>query len=177
MSPGALRGHPPHTVQAACLTRYKALLRRAMGRPRCWLSGPKEWSVLRLGVGRRERYDPKVLLTYVAEALNAVQPVGERVFDALASPASSVPGSVVPLAMAHHEWDPAEELAGQARTVLYQAGIEDSYATPPGLRRAGTSRWADTAEARTLMREIDGILKRQSDLGTLVRTLRDCGSG
>src|SRR6516164_9601431 len=40
--------------------------------------------------------DPKVLLTYVAEALNAVQPVGRRVFDALASPASSVPGSVVP---------------------------------------------------------------------------------
>ena len=35
--------------------------------------------------------DPKVLLTYVAEALNAVQPVGERVFDALASPASWVP--------------------------------------------------------------------------------------
>ena len=40
--------------------------------------------------------DPKVLLTYVAEALDAVQPVGRRVFDALASPASSVPGSVVP---------------------------------------------------------------------------------
>src|SRR5215469_13209886 len=40
--------------------------------------------------------DPKVLLTYVAEALNAVQPVGQRVFDALASPGSSVPGSVVP---------------------------------------------------------------------------------
>jgi LuxR family maltose regulon positive regulatory protein len=40
--------------------------------------------------------DPKVLLTYVAEALNAVQPVGNRVFDALASPGSSVPGSVVP---------------------------------------------------------------------------------
>ena len=40
--------------------------------------------------------DPKVLLSYVAEALNAIQPVGERVFDALASPASSVPGSVVP---------------------------------------------------------------------------------
>ncbi len=40
--------------------------------------------------------DPKVLLSYVAEALDAVQPVGERVFDALASPASSVPGSVVP---------------------------------------------------------------------------------
>jgi len=40
--------------------------------------------------------DPKVLLSYVAEALDAVEPVGRRVFDALASPASSVPGSVVP---------------------------------------------------------------------------------
>jgi LuxR family maltose regulon positive regulatory protein len=40
--------------------------------------------------------DPKVLLTYVAEALDAVEPVGSRVFDALVSPASSVPGSVVP---------------------------------------------------------------------------------
>ena len=40
--------------------------------------------------------DPKVLLTYVAKALDAVQPVGGRVFDALASPATSVPGSVVP---------------------------------------------------------------------------------
>jgi len=40
--------------------------------------------------------DPKVLLTYIAEALDAVEPVGERVFDALASAASSVPGSVVP---------------------------------------------------------------------------------
>jgi LuxR family maltose regulon positive regulatory protein len=40
--------------------------------------------------------DPKVLLTYVAEALDEVEPVGERVFTALASPGSSVPGSVVP---------------------------------------------------------------------------------
>src|SRR5215813_5823650 len=40
--------------------------------------------------------DPKVMLTYIAHALDAVEPVGERVFDALASPASSVPGSVVP---------------------------------------------------------------------------------
>ena len=40
--------------------------------------------------------DPKVLLTYVAEALNKVEPIDERVFDALASPGSSVPGSVVP---------------------------------------------------------------------------------
>ncbi len=40
--------------------------------------------------------DPKVLLTYIAEALDAVEPINGRVFDALASPVSSVPGSVVP---------------------------------------------------------------------------------
>jgi len=40
--------------------------------------------------------DPKVLLTYVAAALDAVEPVDGRVFEALASPAGSVPGSVVP---------------------------------------------------------------------------------
>ena len=40
--------------------------------------------------------DPKVLLSYVAAALDAVEPIDERVFDALASPGSSVPGSVVP---------------------------------------------------------------------------------
>ena len=39
--------------------------------------------------------DPKVLLSYVAAALDAVEPVGERVFDALASPGSSVPGPVI----------------------------------------------------------------------------------
>jgi LuxR family maltose regulon positive regulatory protein len=40
--------------------------------------------------------DPKVLLGYVARALDAVEPLDERVFDALASPVSSVPGTVVP---------------------------------------------------------------------------------
>jgi LuxR family transcriptional regulator, maltose regulon positive regulatory protein len=40
--------------------------------------------------------DPKILLSYVAEALSRVEPIDERVFDALASPVSSVPGSVVP---------------------------------------------------------------------------------
>ncbi len=40
--------------------------------------------------------DPKVLLSYIAAALDAVEQIDERVFDALASPASSVPGSVVP---------------------------------------------------------------------------------
>ena len=40
--------------------------------------------------------EPKVLLRYIAEALDAVEPVPQRVFDALDSPRSSVPGSVVP---------------------------------------------------------------------------------
>ena len=40
--------------------------------------------------------DPKVLLTYIAEALDAVEPIDARVFDVLASPGTSVPGSVVP---------------------------------------------------------------------------------
>ena len=40
--------------------------------------------------------DPRVLLTYVAEALNAVVPIGQRVFDALASSGSSVPDAIVP---------------------------------------------------------------------------------
>ncbi len=40
--------------------------------------------------------DPKVLPSYVAAALDAVEPIDGRVFDALASPVSSVPGSVVP---------------------------------------------------------------------------------
>ena len=54
------------------------------GQPVAWVS-----------VDERDN-DPKILLTYVATALDAVQPVGRRVFDALASPVSSVPGSVVP---------------------------------------------------------------------------------
>ena len=40
--------------------------------------------------------DPRVLLTYVAEALHAAEPISGRVFDALASPLSSVYGSVLP---------------------------------------------------------------------------------
>ena len=40
--------------------------------------------------------EPKVLLRYIAEALDTVEPVPQRVFDALDSPRSSVPGTVVP---------------------------------------------------------------------------------
>ena len=54
------------------------------GAPFAWVS-----------VDERDNH-PKVLLTYVAEALDAVEPIGGRVFDVLASAGSSVPGSVVP---------------------------------------------------------------------------------
>jgi LuxR family maltose regulon positive regulatory protein len=40
--------------------------------------------------------DPKVLLACIAEALDAVEPISGRVFEALASTESSVPGSVIP---------------------------------------------------------------------------------
>jgi LuxR family transcriptional regulator, maltose regulon positive regulatory protein len=40
--------------------------------------------------------DPKVLLAYVAEALDAVEPVGKRVFDALASRRVRCPGRWCP---------------------------------------------------------------------------------
>ena len=40
--------------------------------------------------------DPKVLLGRIAQALDAVAPIGRRVFDALTSPGSSIAGSVVP---------------------------------------------------------------------------------
>jgi LuxR family maltose regulon positive regulatory protein len=115
------------------------------------------------------------------------------------------------LAMACSEWDRAEVLAGQARTVLRRAGIEESFATPlicalqaraamhrgdvPAARRELISAQrlrplltyalpylavqarielarvhlalADQAGARTLMREVDDLLKRRPGLGTL----------
>jgi ATP/maltotriose-dependent transcriptional regulator MalT len=52
-------------------------------------------SVAWVSVDERDN-DPRILLAYIATALDRVEPVGERVFDALASPAASVSGSVVP---------------------------------------------------------------------------------
>jgi LuxR family transcriptional regulator, maltose regulon positive regulatory protein len=116
------------------------------------------------------------------------------------------------VAMAHGEWDRAEVLAGQARTVVRQAGIEESHVTPlvyavqartvihrgevASARQALVSAQrgrplltyaiphmavqarielirvhialGDLAGARTLMREIEGLLRRRPDLGTLV---------
>ena len=116
------------------------------------------------------------------------------------------------VAMARSQWDRAEALAGQARTVLRRAGIEESFATPlisalraraamhrgdvPAARRELLSAQhlrplltsslpylavqarlelarvhlalADPAGARTLMREVDDLLRRRPGLGTLV---------
>jgi LuxR family transcriptional regulator, maltose regulon positive regulatory protein len=115
------------------------------------------------------------------------------------------------LAMARSDWGRAEVFAGQARTALHQAGIEESYATPlvsavqartalhrgdiqaarqalisaQRLRRLLTYALpyfavqarieltrvhfalADPAGARTLMREVDELLRRRPGLGNL----------
>ena len=115
------------------------------------------------------------------------------------------------VAMARSQWDRAEVLADQARSVLRRAGIEESYATPlvsavrarAAMHRADLSavhqelasaqrlrhlltyalpHWAvqarielarvhlalaDLAGARTLMREVDDLLKRRPGLGSL----------
>jgi LuxR family maltose regulon positive regulatory protein len=124
------------------------------------------------------------------------------------------------LAMARNEWNQAEVLADHARTILREAGFEESYLTPvvcaaharaamhrgdvPAARREliGAQRLrplltyalphlavqarielarvhlalADPAGARTLVREIDELLRRRPGLGILdnqARTLRD----
>jgi LuxR family maltose regulon positive regulatory protein len=115
------------------------------------------------------------------------------------------------IAMARSHWDRAEVLAGQARTPLRQAGIEESYVTPlacavqarialhqgdvPAARqqlvmaqrlrpvltyavphlavqaRIELARahlaLADVPGARTLMREVDELLRRRPGLGSL----------
>jgi LuxR family maltose regulon positive regulatory protein len=128
------------------------------------------------------------------------------------------------VAMALGQWDRAEILASQARAVLRQAGIEDSYSTPlvstvharaamhrrdvPAVRqelvRAQRLRplltyampqlalqarielarvhlaLADVAGAKTLMLEVNELLRRRPGMGTLVgeaQALRDQLSG
>ena len=116
------------------------------------------------------------------------------------------------VAMARDEWTQAEALAGQARTVVRRAGIEESFVTPlvcavqartalhrgdiPAARQELVSAQrmrheltyalphlavqarielahacialTDLAGARTLMREIDELLRHRPGLGTLV---------
>jgi LuxR family maltose regulon positive regulatory protein len=115
------------------------------------------------------------------------------------------------VAMARSEWDQAEALAGRAGTVLSQAGMAETYATPlvsgvrarTAMHRADAQAarrellnaqrlrplltyalphlavqarielarahlaLADQAGARTLMREVDQLLRRRPGLGTL----------
>src|SRR6185437_7751570 len=68
--------------------------------------------------------DPKVLLRYIAEALDVVEPIDQRVFDALTSPASSIPGSVVPrLGSAFSSMTSRLVLAGRAGPPLRVARL------------------------------------------------------
>jgi LuxR family maltose regulon positive regulatory protein len=55
------------------------------------------------------------------------------------------------LAMAHHDWGSAGDLARQARAVLHQGGIEDSYVTP----------LVCAAQARVHMHRGDTVAARQ----------------
>jgi LuxR family transcriptional regulator, maltose regulon positive regulatory protein len=115
------------------------------------------------------------------------------------------------LAMARGDWGLAEDLAGQARAVLREARIEDSYITPLVCAAQARAAWhrgdstaarqqlagaqrlrpvltyaiphlavqarielarvhlalTDMGGARTLMREVNEILNRRPDLGTL----------
>jgi len=136
--------------------------------------------------------------------------IGEQVDSPVAVAAALGERSLI--AMARSEWDRAEALTGQAGTVLRQAGIEESFATPlvralrarMALHRADAQAarrelvsaqhprrlltyalphlavqarielarahlaLADLAGARTLMREVDDLLRRRPGLGTLV---------
>ena len=102
------------------------------------------------------------------------------------------------VAMARSQWDRAEVLSGRARAVLRRAGVEASFAIPlicvlraraavhrgdvPAARRdllsaqhlrpLLTYALADPAGARTLMREVDDLLRRRPGLGTLVGEAR-----
>ena len=60
-----------------------------------WAANTSSKAIAWVSVDEQDN-DPKLLLTYVAKALDAIEPVGGRVFDALASPTSSVHGSAVP---------------------------------------------------------------------------------
>jgi LuxR family maltose regulon positive regulatory protein len=115
------------------------------------------------------------------------------------------------LAMSRSDWSKAEDLAGQARTALRQARMEDSYVTPLVCAVQARAAWhrgdiaaarqlllgaqrlrplltyaiphlavqariqradihlalGDIAGTRTLMREIDELLRRRPGLGTL----------
>src|SRR5215467_2274437 len=100
--------------------------------------------------------DPKVLLTYVAQALDRVQPVGQRVFDALASPASSVLADHVPpgsrLALAGRGEPPLPVARLRAGGKLTEIGVGDLALTH--------------AEAASLLRTA-GVMLGEAELAEL----------
>jgi LuxR family maltose regulon positive regulatory protein len=96
----------PGTVRRSLLIERLA---RGDPRPVVWVAAPagygkttllSQWAerndqaVAWVSLDERDN-DPRMLLTYVAEALNAVEPISRDVFGALAAPGSSVPDSAV----------------------------------------------------------------------------------
>jgi len=104
--------------------------------------------------------DPKVLLTYVARALDKVEPVGGRVFEALASPTSSVPASVVPrLAAAFAAMTPPVVLVVDDVHLLHNSECRAALSVlaehvPPGSRLALAGR--DTPPLRIARLRTEG---------------------
>jgi LuxR family maltose regulon positive regulatory protein len=106
--------------------------------------------------------DPKVLLSYVAAALDTVQPIGDQVFEALASQISSVPGSVVPR-LASAFWSMTEPVVLVLDDVHLLRNIEGRDAlsvladhVPPGSRLVLAGR--DAPPLRIARLRVEGRL-------------------
>jgi LuxR family maltose regulon positive regulatory protein len=104
--------------------------------------------------------DPKVLLSYVAAALDSVQPVGDQVFEALASNTSSVPGTVVPrLGSAFWSMTAPVVLVLDDAHLLWNAECRDALSVladhvPPGSRLVLAGR--DTPPLRIARLRVEG---------------------
>jgi LuxR family maltose regulon positive regulatory protein len=104
--------------------------------------------------------DPKVLLSYVAAALDSVQPVGDQVFEALASNTSSVPGTVVPrLGSAFWSMTAPVVLVLDDAHVLWNTECRDALSVladhvPPGSRLILAGR--DTPPLRIARLRVEG---------------------
>ena len=126
--------------------------------------------------------DPKVLLSYVAEALDAVEPIDGRVFDALGSLASSVPGTVVPrLGSAFSSMtspvalvvDDVHPLQDRIPGRVVRAGRSRARRLTAGARGSGPAAAADRAAAgRGPALEIgpDDLSLTHDDAAVLLRT-------
>ena len=126
--------------------------------------------------------DPKVLLSYVAEALNAVQPLDGLVFEALASPTSSVSSTVVPrLSSAFSSLTVPVVLVLDDVHLLHNRECRDALSVladhvPPGSRLALTGREAPPlrvarlrAEGRILEIGSADLALNQADAAALLR--------